>query len=125
LSDNFPSQNGLKQGDALSPLLFNFALKYASWKVRENQVGLKLNGTHQLLIYADDVNLLGDSIHTVKKNTETLIDASKEVSLEVNTEVLTMVYGGIIRVVDFVHYSNETLKKRTLRKHPASEMMCS
>jgi hypothetical protein len=42
-------------------------------------VGLKLNGTHQLLVYADDVNLLGD-------NTETLIDASKEVGLEVNTE---------------------------------------
>jgi hypothetical protein len=47
-------------------------------------VGLKLNGTHQLLAYADDVNLLGDNIDTVKKNTETLIDASKEVGLEIN-----------------------------------------
>jgi hypothetical protein len=42
-----------------------------------------LNGTHQLLAYADDVNLLGDNIDTIKKNMETLIDASKEVGLEV------------------------------------------
>jgi hypothetical protein len=76
-------QNGLKQGDALSPLLFNFALEYAIRKVQENQVGLKLNGTHQFLA---DVNLLGDNIDTVKKNTETLIDASKGVGLEINVE---------------------------------------
>jgi hypothetical protein len=53
---------------------------------RENQVGLKLNGTYQLLVYAEDVNLLGDFIDTVNKNTETLIGASKVVGLEVNTE---------------------------------------
>jgi hypothetical protein len=47
---------------------------------------MKLNGTHQLLAYADDVNLLGDNIHTVKKSTETSIDASKEVGLEINVE---------------------------------------
>jgi hypothetical protein len=51
-----------------------------------NQAGLELNGTHQLLVYADDVNLLGDNIDTIKKKTQTLIDTSKEVGLEVNTE---------------------------------------
>jgi hypothetical protein len=86
LSDSFPVQNGLKQWDALSPLLFNVALEYAIRKVQENQVGLKLNLTHQLLAYADDVTLLGDDIDTININPETVIDASKEVSLEVNVE---------------------------------------
>jgi hypothetical protein len=54
--------------------------------VQENQVGLKLIGTHQLLAYAHDVNLLGENVDTVKKNTETLIDPSKEVGLEINVE---------------------------------------
>jgi hypothetical protein len=49
-------------------------------------VGLKLNGTHQHLAYADDVNLMGDNIGTMKRNTETLIDASKEAGVEVNAE---------------------------------------
>jgi hypothetical protein len=85
-SDSFPIQNGLKQGDVLSPLLFKFALKYAIRKVWENQVGLKLNGTHQLSAYSDDMNLLGDNIETIKRNIGTVIDASKEVGLEVNVE---------------------------------------
>jgi hypothetical protein len=86
LSNSFPIQNNLKQVDALSQLLFNCVLEYAIRKVQENQVGLQLSGTHQLLAYADDVNLLGDNIDTKKKNKETLIDASKEVDLEINTE---------------------------------------
>jgi hypothetical protein len=67
-------------------LYFNFALEYAIRKVQDNQVSLKLNGTHQLLIYVDDVNLLGDNIDTIKKNTQSLIGASKEVDLQVTTE---------------------------------------
>jgi hypothetical protein len=85
LFDSFPIQNGLKQRDCLSPLLFNFALEYAIRKDQENQVGLKLNGTHQLLAYANDVHLMGDNIYTMKKNTETLVDDSKE-DLEMNVE---------------------------------------
>jgi hypothetical protein len=78
------------KGDNLSPLLFNFALEYAIRKILENQVGLKLNGTHQLLAYADDVNLLGGNIDTIKKNMETLIDANKEVGLEINVEKVSI-----------------------------------
>jgi hypothetical protein len=91
LSDNFSVQNCLKEGDALSPLLFNFALDYASRKVQENDVGLELNWTRQLLAYADVVNLLGDKIDMIKKNTQTLIDFSKEVCLEENAEKTILV----------------------------------
>ena len=85
LSDMFPIMNGFKKGDALSPLFFNFALEYAIRRVRINQDGLKLNGTHQFLTYADDVVTLGGSIHTVKENAA-LVVATKEIGLEVNAD---------------------------------------
>ena len=75
----FPIRNGLKQGDALSSLLFNFALDYDIIRVQVNQDGLKLNGTYQFLFYADDVNIVGGG---VKENAEALVVASKETGLE-------------------------------------------
>jgi hypothetical protein len=65
----FTVRNGLKQGDALSPLLFNFALEYAIMRVQVNQDGLKLNGTHQLLVCTVGVNILGGTVHTVQGKT--------------------------------------------------------
>ena len=61
-------------------------MEYAIKRVQVNQNGLKLNGTHQLLAYADDVNTLGGSVHTVKENAEALVVATKEIGLEVNAD---------------------------------------
>jgi hypothetical protein len=79
LSDKFPIQNGPKQGDAVSPLLFNFALECAIRKVQENEIGLEV-------VYANDVNLLGDSVNTIKENLETLLEASRNIGLEINAK---------------------------------------
>jgi len=69
----FAIRNGLKQGDVIR-------------RVQIKQYGLKLNCTRQLLVYADDVNILGGSVHTMKKNTETLLVGSKDIGLEVNAD---------------------------------------
>jgi hypothetical protein len=82
----FPIRDGLKQGDVLSLLFFNFALKYAIRRVHTNQDGLKLNGTHQLSVYADYVDLLGASLRKIEKNTASLVGASKETALEVKAD---------------------------------------
>jgi hypothetical protein len=79
-------RNGLKEGNTLSPLLFSFAVKYACRRVQVIQDGLKLNVTHHLLVDADGVNILGGSMYTVKENAETLLVASKEIELEMNTD---------------------------------------
>ena len=86
VSDMFPIRNGLKQGDALSSMLFNFALEYAFRRVQVKRDGLKLNGTYQLVAYADDVNILGGSIHTLKENAEALVAATREIGLEVSAD---------------------------------------
>ncbi|KAJ4426342.1 hypothetical protein ANN_27156 [Periplaneta americana] len=81
LSDAFPIHCGLKQGDALSPLLFNLALEYAIRKVQDNREGLELNGLHQLFVYADDVDMLGKTPQTNRENTEILLEANKAIGL--------------------------------------------
>ena len=84
LSQKFPIRNGLKQEDALSPLLFNCALEFAIRRVQVHvsQDGLKLNGTHQLLVYADKVNILGGSLRNIEENTAASVVASKENDLD-------------------------------------------
>ena len=85
LSSSFPVENGLKQGDALSPLIFNFELEYAIKKVQKARFGLDMNYTHQILAYVGDVNLVGDDIRTIKRNANILLNACKNIGLAVNT----------------------------------------
>jgi len=67
-------------------LLLNIGSKYGIIRDKTNQDGLKLNGAHLLLLYADDHNMLGGRIHTIKKNTEALLVASKQIGVEVNSD---------------------------------------
>jgi len=112
--DRFPIRNGLKQGDAVSPMLFNFAIEYAIRRVQVNRDGLKLNGTHQLLAYADDVNMLGRSIHTVKENAEALVAATREIGLEVSadkTEYMVMSRDQNAGRIQSVRIDNSTFER--------------
>jgi len=82
----FPIKNGKIQGDTLLPLLYNSVLEYAITRVQIQQDGLKLKGTHQFLVYTNDVNILGGSVHTMKKNKEAIVFVSKDNGLEVNAD---------------------------------------
>jgi hypothetical protein len=95
LSHMFPIRNGLQQGDALKPLFFNFALEYAIRRVQVNQEGLKLNGTHNLFVYADDINILGKSVHTVMENAEALVVACQKTGLAVNADKTKYIHGHV------------------------------
>jgi len=86
LSDLLPIKSGLKQVGALWPLLFNFTLECAIRRVQVNHDGLNLNGTHQLLVFAGHVNILGGRVRTIKENAEALVVASKEIGLELNAD---------------------------------------
>ena len=67
-------------------MLFNFTLEYVFRRVQVNQDVLKLNVKHQILVCADEVNILGGRVHTIKKNTESLLVGSKEIGLKVYTD---------------------------------------
>jgi len=86
MSDRFAIVNGLKQGDVLSSMFFNFALKCAIRRVQVNQDGLQINGTHQILAYADVFNNLGESIHTQKEKAGTLVPATRAIGLDVSAD---------------------------------------
>ena len=85
-SDLFFIRNDLNPTEVLSLWVFRFALGYAIREVQENERGLKLNCTRHFLVYADDVNTLDDTIHSIQKNTEAIIISSKEISLELKAE---------------------------------------
>jgi hypothetical protein len=106
-SEMFPIRNSLKQGDVLSPLLFNFALEYAIKSVLLNQVGLKLNGMHQLLAYANDINILGGSVYIVKENEDALAVAAKEIGLEVNADKSKYIVHAQSIIFVYFYYSVE------------------
>ena len=81
LPSSLPIEQGLTQGDALSLLLFNFALEYAVRKLQKTNLELDINGTHQVLAFADDVNLLGADIRTIERNADVLLNACKDIYL--------------------------------------------
>jgi hypothetical protein len=100
--------------ETLSPMLFTFALQYAFTRVQVNQDGLKLNGRHRLLAYADDVNILGGRIHTVKENTEAVVAATRETGREVSadkTKYMVMSRDQNAGRIDSVRIDNSTFER--------------
>jgi hypothetical protein len=104
LSDTFPIQNGLKQGDALQ---FCLRIRVCHQESPRNLVGLELNGTHQLFAYADDVNLLGSNVNIKKENTEILLDVSRDTGIEINTEKTKY-------MIMFRHQNSEQIQNVTI-----------
>ncbi|KAJ4435175.1 hypothetical protein ANN_23751 [Periplaneta americana] len=94
LSDAFPIHCGLKQEDAQSPLLLNFALEYVIRKVQDNREGLEFNGYISFLSMRMTWNMLGENPQTIRENTEILLEASKAIGLEVNPEKTSWKTGG-------------------------------
>jgi hypothetical protein len=123
LSEFFPIHNGLRQGDALSPLLFNFALEYAIEKIGTSDLGLSLNGNVQVCTYADDIAEMGDTEETVAGNTEILMEASNQLGVKVNVyQSFTVAGKSFERVKEFAYlgalitdrnYIKSELEKRT------------
>jgi hypothetical protein len=86
LSDAYPIQNGLKEGDTLSPLLFNLVLDNSIGKIKEKREELELNSTRQRLACVYDVDLLSENINNVMRNKGTQLDAIWEVGLDATGE---------------------------------------
>jgi hypothetical protein len=82
----FPIKNVLRQGHVLLQLLLKFLLQYAIRRVQVKQDGWKLNVTHQFVVCADYVNILGGNVHNIKENAEFSVVASKETALKVNAD---------------------------------------
>jgi hypothetical protein len=85
-------------------MLFNFALEQAIRKVQENKKGMQLNGTHQLLVYVDDVTLLSENVDIIKKSIEAVLYASKDAGLDGNTEKTKCMFMSHHQTVGQNHY---------------------